>query len=373
MGLRWLLVLFEFGLFIKAKILPCSEGLLSEVCYKDDHYSTAVFPPGNRPVQVNMSFWFRDVVSINEEKQSITIFLNLGITWRDQRLSVNRDEGDIPWYLMKTSDILDIWSPMFYLMNSLDVKRHGSYGGGLTNIFWYGYPSLLDYKEVMYVTFSCDMTFELFPYDKHTCYFKMRCYNGAVQDVKLEPALYFEDSETDLQVHEIRQKSAKQNFDLLIKVEKPSETQFQSWNYSLVNLRIDMKRNQGSFEKVLIGFYIPTGIFAFMSLISFAIHPDLVPGRMGMLVTLYLILINTYSSMDAPSKRGFSYADVWFVACQTPIAFAIIEYGTVLILLRSQECLGADKSVKILDTISCIISLLYLLAFNLTYWLYLTK
>ena len=77
--------------------------------------------------------------------------------------------------------------------------------------------------------------------------------------------------------------------------------------------------------------------------------------------------------MDAPSKRGFSYAEVWFVACQAPIAFAIIEYGTILILLRNQKVTGTDKSLKNLDTISGIISLWYFTAFNLTYWLYYTK
>ena len=44
---------------------------------------------------------------------------------------------------------------------------------------------------------------------------------------------------------------------------------------------------------------------------------------MGMLVTLYLILINTYTSIDAPSKRGFSNVDLWFACCQVPVAFAI--------------------------------------------------
>ena len=30
-----------------------------------------------------------------------------------------------------------------------------------------------------------------------------------------------------------------------------------------------------------------------------------VPGRMGMLVTLYLISANVYNSLDAPASRGF--------------------------------------------------------------------
>ena len=55
---------------------------------------------------------------------------------------------------------------------------------------------------------------------------------------------------------------------------------------------------------------------------------------MGMLVTLYLMLINSHNSVEAPSGRGFSYIEIWFVGTQVPIAFGIIEYGTILALKR---------------------------------------
>ena len=47
-----------------------------------------------------------------------------------------------------------------------------------------------------------------------------------------------------------------------------------------------------------------TGIFSALSLVSYFIPPDIVPGRMGMLITLFLILINSYNSVDAPPDRG---------------------------------------------------------------------
>ena len=55
-----------------------------------------------------------------------------------------------------------------------------------------------------------------------------------------------------------------------------------------------------------------------------------VPGRMGLLVTLYLIASNVYSNLKAPSTRGFSYIETWMLGTQAVIIFAILEYGILL-------------------------------------------
>ena len=106
-----------------------------------------------------------------------------------------------------------------------------------------------------------------------------------------------------------------------------------------------MKRN-----KVPIGkFYAPTGIFAMLSMISFFINPDVVPGRMGLLVTLFLISSNVYNSLDAPSARGFSYVEMWLFGAQGPIIFAILEYGIILgIKMHSKRFKASDPTLKMI-------------------------
>ena len=75
-----------------------------------------------------------------------------------------------------------------------------------------------------------------------------------------------------------------------------------------------LRRN--TFTLLIGGFFIPTSIFALLSMISFFINPDAVPGRMGLLVTLFLISSNVYNSLDAPQARGFSYTEVWLIGAQ---------------------------------------------------------
>ena len=67
---------------------------------------------------------------------------------------------------------------------------------------------------------------------------------------------------------------------------------------------------------------------------SYFIDIEVVPGRMGLLITLYLILINTYNSVDAPPKRGFSAIETWFVGTQALILLAIVEYGILLAIKK---------------------------------------
>ena len=55
-----------------------------------------------------------------------------------------------------------------------------------------------------------------------------------------------------------------------------------------------------------------------------------VPGRLGLLVTLNLIVMNVYNSVNAPTKRGFSFIEVWMLGVQIPILVGILEYGMIL-------------------------------------------
>ena len=118
-----------------------------------------------------------------------------------------------------------------------------------------------------------------------------------------------------------------------------------------------------------------------------------VPGRMGLLVTLYLISSNVYSSLQAPIQRGFSYVEIFLIGTQGVIFFAILEYGFVLAWMKYSNILnesgkkvissnshqkkgswftdsqmGLDVKIKVVDMISLIISVVFFLFFNVIYW-----
>ena len=101
---------------------------------------------------------------------------------------------------------------------------------------------------------------------------------------------------------------------------------------------------------------------------------------MGMILTLYLIHVNVYNSVDAPQSRGFSYIEIWMIGTQVPIILALMEYGFVLywkkyankpnqIKQKNGNKLepDIDERIKKLDLISLITIFLSFIIFILFY------
>jgi hypothetical protein len=94
-------------------------------------------------------------------------------------------------------------------------------------------------------------------------------------------------------------------YDFKFKSLPPSVFSDFGHDYSNVKLEIKFGRTEKSRSKIFCGYYMESEIFAMLSLISFFIYSDSVPGRMGMLIMLYLIQIDTYNSAEVPPHQGF--------------------------------------------------------------------
>ena len=100
---------------------------------------------------------------------------------------------------------------------------------------------------------------------------------------------------------------------------------------------------------------------------------------MGMIITLYLISANVYSSVEAPKSRGFSYIEIWMIGTQFPILLALCEYGLILYWQKMNKNADnqneiwskqkLDKKIKYLDFATLIFSLVCFIAFATFYWI----
>ena len=93
-----------------------------------------------------------------------------------------------------------------------------------------------------------------------------------------------------------------------------------------------------------------------------------VPGRMGMIVTLFLISANVYNSVEAPNGRGFSYIEIWMIGTQIPILLALLEYGFILHMKKMSKN-NLDESIKKLDYVTMIFSFIYFIIFAISYFI----
>ena len=104
---------------------------------------------------------------------------------------------------------------------------------------------------------------------------------------------------------------------------------------------------------------------ATLSLISFFVPKENVPGRLGVLVTLYLLLVNNYKSLNVPARIGYGYIDQWFILIQVPVLIAVIEYGFILVWGKYSKVMGLElchrHALKITDLCTFGIVLFYLI------------
>ena len=52
--------------------------------------------------------------------------------------------------------------------------------------------------------------------------------------------------------------------------------------------------------------FTPLGLFVVVSWISFVVPPDVIPGRMALLITLFLVLVNIFNTVttNTPKAEG---------------------------------------------------------------------
>ena len=93
---------------------------------------------------------------------------------------------------------------------------------------------------------------------------------------------------------------------------------------------------------------------------------DIVPGRLGLLVTLFLIFANVYNSVEGPTSRGFSFIEIWMLGMQMPILMGIFEYAALLAMKKYKKF--DQMAAKKIDKWTFIGSTIYMVIFIILYW-----
>ena len=85
-------------------------------------------------------------------------------------------------------------------------------------------------------------------------------------------------------------------------------------NYSVAGFELILRRKVSHY---IITCYLPSGMFVIVSWISFLIPPDIVPGRMTLLITVFLVLVNifNYITTNIPKAEGLTAIESWVIVC----------------------------------------------------------
>ena len=110
--------------------------------------------------------------------------------------------------------------------------------------------------------------------------------------------------------------------------------------------------------------------------VSFMIPPEIIPGRMALLITLILCLVNIFMSVttSSPNANTISSIGSWIIFCIIFVHLGLLEYGIILFLKYCQMTKYSDEYEKTLfkrvDLISLTAALFTFIVFNVIFWYY---
>merc|ERR1719189_360479 len=115
-------------------------------------------------------------------------------------------------------------------------------------------------------------------------------------------------------------------------------------NYSVTGVEMKLKRNM---MKYLYIYYLPSGLFVVVSWVGFLIPPEVVPGRMAMLITLFLVLTNIFNiiTTNSPNVEGMTAIAAWMIVCIFFVFGALVGYA-YLLWKKKKSCLKRKRNKK---------------------------
>ena len=87
------LIMFCYFTICLGDIQKCDESKKSQVCYIGESYIRSEYPEPS-PCNVNVTIHLKEIYKIDENKNTLSLFIRLSTFWEDKRLSLFRTEKD---------------------------------------------------------------------------------------------------------------------------------------------------------------------------------------------------------------------------------------------------------------------------------------
>ena len=176
---------------------------------------------------------------------------------------------------MSTLEEKSIYFPTLKVLNAKDQKKRAAYGPRGDRYYWFANPHHLEYREEMQVKIFCSFDFTYFPYDSNDCDLLLVTTSNSIGLLKLSPlVLEYNKTKQSLNQEPLEIEQNLLPFNIHMASLEPFSHEVDGYNYSISAMRLHFKRN--SLGSLAGGFYGPMGAFSILSLISYAIKPEVV-------------------------------------------------------------------------------------------------
>ena len=102
--------------------------------------------------------------------------------------------------------------------------------------------------------------------------------------------------------------------------------------FSSVGFKLRLERN---YNKHILSYYLPSLLIVLLSWVSFVIPPEAIPGRMALLITLILVLVNMFGTVIYKRPpTNYTVLDIWMIGCLIFVSGALMAYAVLLLHQR---------------------------------------
>ena len=284
------------------------------ICIDKDYQK--YFAPEKGKTKVHSTIEYQKVRNVDAKKQTLSIDLVLNLKWLDPNIRTNFARMDVEngGIALRPEATRKIWTPDLYIWNSTSLKTREEWASLktskiLTNNSLNGSDSktsktMVQMKYEIKNSIYCDFHFATYPMDEQTCSIKI----GSASE---EAIFILNDGEKGFH--------APTSYYAVGKTMSINFFGQRNVNGSdTVGFNITMTRLM---QPYMMKYYIPTMAVVLVSEIGFVIPLTAIPGRVALLVTQFLTLVNLFIYQMV---RGFPF----FISCNPmKIIFSILAFN----------------------------------------------
>ena len=320
------------------------------ICFKDKPAITWCIPRDNHaeeepwlyqhltnasfPWIFEFEFTIMDVKEVNDKKQTISVSMYFELAWHEPRLEINDNSEDWNDVRMGATGEVDVspevlkylWNPVIEIYGMTEFKSDRVLKEmmhvRINRTRFVFYESLVD------ITFSCGMkNFTKYPLDSHNCPFRVGSYSRTEETVI---------SIGKLDLDNLKPRILQYSVEFEHLLDKDGIQAFDLKNFSVTGFVITLRRTK---TQMFFQVYFTCMLFVLVSWVSFLINPDVVPGRMGLLLTTLLVLVNIFNGakLNSPVSETLNAMDVYILCSIAQVFLTLIEYAIILALQGSKS------------------------------------
>ena len=309
---------------------------------EDPFQYARLVPEKPLPWEYDFTFRVKDISKIKDKSQLVSISMYFGVGWYEPRLNINETAKAWSEVKMGPTDQVNIsplnlkylWYPELEIYGLENFRRYTVLkemsGVRIKK------DRTIHYELRVEVTISCIMNFDNYPLDHHRCLFQIGSYYGSNKTIQCKSNLTYDT---------FKQKNIQHSVRLTSLPIQNRTVSLVSGNYAVCGFSIHLTRKR---MQNFVQIYMPSFMFVVASWISFVVKPDIVPGRMALLVTILLVQLNLFNNAKdkAPvSASNINAGDLYLVFSMFCVFSALLEYAVVLVMMKLQP----DWTLQIAD------------------------